>query len=1558
MPANDHVDALIDDYLHSLLSREEAHRVEQHCAVCPHCHRALDQGRQRLRLLHSLPPAEASGELVESTIDHVENHERSQRRRSRWLVSGVAIGLAASVLLLLGLNLYYQQLSASGYDLVVLGQSQLFPSSTGALRIRLIDRTTSRPMPNIPVKVQMRRPRDGHPTGETVQLASLTTDANGAGNPRIEVPDWDGDCLLLVSADVAGSPEVIAQRVQLKRSWKLMLSSDKPVYQPGQTIHLRSLALRRPDLLPVQKQPVVFTVADPKGNIIFKKQDSTSDFGISAADCELASEITEGAYTIVSRLGDTESKLTVDVKKYVLPKFKIDLRTDRPYYAPGDHLQLTAQADYFFGKPVAGGVVSVSLTTVAGPTSTTTVFSGVTDPQGKTIIKGIPIPRTLVGRPQDGGDATVSLVVTVTDPAKQSITRVVERTVTTRPVRITLVPEAGTLVPNVSNTVYALVNRVDGTPLAKMPIVLTVDGQEQAQQTDEHGAATFELTPSNHAVTGTVRVNDHGGTLIAQQPFRFEMNLVAGDFLLRTDRVAYQAGQTMTLTARGGGNEPVFFDLIKDGQTILTDTIDLTGGSGERVIDLPADLFGTVQLVAYRFQGNDMPRRQKRVIYIQPPEGLKITASFDQPEYRPGRSAHLNLALTDSKGQPRPGAISLSAVDEAVYAVLAQKPGMEGVFYNLEQDLLAPVYAIYPWDPNPAHGADRFDRALFARTAGREGVKGFDVRPAVIHSLAHSSFPDKVQSVERTRASRLKLVRVGWVVVLMATFLSLYAGLWYFLPTRQVLLMHGVAVLFIPVLGIAFIAFMGLQPGAEFAGVKLSRSMATSEAMPMMAPAGGARPLAGPDGGGEPTPRVREFFPETLLWQPQLITDADGKAKLSIDLADSITTWRLSASAVAADGRLGAVQLPLKVFQPFFVDLNLPVSLTRGDSVSVPVVVYNYLDKPQTVTLKLETGTWFNLEGDTERKLDLKPNEVRSLRYPIRVQEVGEHTLQVTALGSGVGDAIKRTIEVVPDGRRIEVAHSGMLDQPAVVNLDMPATAIAGSARAIVKIYPSVFSQLVEGLENIFQMPSGCFEQTSSTTYPNVLALDYLKRTGQSVPKVEATARQYIHLGYQRLLGFEVPGGGFEWFGRPPAHLRLTAYGLMEFEDMARVHDVDPRLIERTRAWLLSKRKPDGSWPPEERVLHDDVASGRGEKIAGLSATAYIAWAVFGGGKASPQALPTRQYLERQSPAEIGDPHILALVANALLALDPKGKSAEPWLERLAALKQTEADGKLVYWGQSAEARTTFYGGGVSGRVETTALAALALLTSGQHGGTARQALACLVAHKDPRGTWYSTQATVLALRALLAGTQPSSGEGDRKIEIQLGDHRQAIDIPADQAEVMKMIDLSKHLKPGVQQLTLRETTSTSAGYQVTFRYHVPDAAPRPEKEGPLAIELKYDRTELEVDGTVRATARVENRLGAAAPMVMLDLPVPAGFAVEDDDFSGLVKAGTIARYQVRPRQVIVYLRGLAPGQPLQLSYRLKATMPVQVSTPGARVYEYYDPQNEGRSPGQKFTVK
>ncbi len=96
-------------------------------------------------------------------------------------------------------------------------------------------------------------------------------------------------------------------------------------------------------------------------------------------------------------------------------------------------------------------------------------------------------------------------------------------------------------------------------------------------------------------------------------------------------------------------------------------------------------------------------------------------------------------------------------------------------------------------------------------------------------------------------------------------------------------------------------------------------------------------------------PRLRQYFPETMLWLPDAVTGADGKLSVDVPVADSITTWRVTALASTQDGRLGSATGSLRVFQDFFVDLDLPLALTVGDEIAVPVGVFNYLPGEQTV---------------------------------------------------------------------------------------------------------------------------------------------------------------------------------------------------------------------------------------------------------------------------------------------------------------------------------------------------------------------------------------------------------------------------------------------------------------------------------------------------------------------------------------------------------------------------------------------------------------------------------
>lgn len=108
------------------------------------------------------------------------------------------------------------------------------------------------------------------------------------------------------------------------------------------------------------------------------------------------------------------------------------------------------------------------------------------------------------------------------------------------------------------------------------------------------------------------------------------------------------------------------------------------------------------------------------------------------------------------------------------------------------------------------------------------------------------------------------------------------------------------------------------------------------------------------------TPRLREYFPETLVWNPELITDKDGKAELKFKMADNITTWKLYTVASTKNGKVGIAEKEVQAFQPFFVDLDPPKFLTDGDEIFLPTQVRNYTDKKQKVDVSMTKSDWFN----------------------------------------------------------------------------------------------------------------------------------------------------------------------------------------------------------------------------------------------------------------------------------------------------------------------------------------------------------------------------------------------------------------------------------------------------------------------------------------------------------------------------------------------------------------------------------------------------------------------
>jgi len=125
------------------------------------------------------------------------------------------------------------------------------------------------------------------------------------------------------------------------------------------------------------------------------------------------------------------------------------------------------------------------------------------------------------------------------------------------------------------------------------------------------------------------------------------------------------------------------------------------------------------------------------------------------------------------------------------------------------------------------------------------------------------------------------------------------------------------------------------------------------------------------------------------------------------------------------------------------------------------------------VRLEVEREDWFELLGSGEETLTIGSNDIEVVYFPIRVTDFGRQGFQVTAWGEKQSDAVRREVDVVPNGKEIRLTESDWLRGDCGVGIEVPDYAVPGTTRVEVKIYPGVLAQVVEGLEKILRLPHG-----------------------------------------------------------------------------------------------------------------------------------------------------------------------------------------------------------------------------------------------------------------------------------------------------------------------------------------------------------------------------------------------------------------------------------------------------------------------------------------------------
>src|SRR6266446_4022766 len=317
-----------------------------------------------------------------------------------------------------------------------------------------------------------------------------------------------------------GSTE-FTQAVRLEDKVSILLTTEKPIYQPNQTIHVRALALDRSNHEAAANRKLTFEVEDSRGNKVFKKATETDRFGIASAEFALADEVNLGTYHLRASMGEAEAptntaEIALNVERYVLPKFKVaveftgnEKKTKRGY-RPGDHVKGRVRANYFFGKPADGAEISVRASSMDVAVFEVESVQGKTDRDGSYEFD-LKLPAYFAGRPLSQGAARVLVEATVKDSAGHAESRGEAIIVSETPLQVTAVPEGGTLIPGLENQVFLLTSYPDGTPARTELTIHAAGNVDQRAATDDGGVAVIRIKAGAGTQTLKVEATDREG---------------------------------------------------------------------------------------------------------------------------------------------------------------------------------------------------------------------------------------------------------------------------------------------------------------------------------------------------------------------------------------------------------------------------------------------------------------------------------------------------------------------------------------------------------------------------------------------------------------------------------------------------------------------------------------------------------------------------------------------------------------------------------------------------------------------------------------------------------------------------------------------------------------------------------------------------------------------------------------------------------------------------------------------------------------------------------------
>ena len=967
-------------------------------------------------------------------------------------------------------------------------------------------------------------------------------------------------------------------------------TTDRPVYRPGQKVNFRQILTNRKggDWSPLVGATIRVNASNPKGEQIFEKDFTSSEFGSVNGDFMLPTETPLGVYNISASLvkaDKTEDDLggtQFRVEEYKRPEFEVTVSAPTEAKRPGETVAARINAKYYFGSPVPNAKVKYTVRKASwyagyhfpSPYDWLYASWGVGDydtgrrniggeGSGKIIKEGEVTTdekgfaelsfKTDELEPIDDNNwwarysnPLYTIEAEVTDASRRTIEAQGEVKVARQQYFAFLNTDSGYSQVGERVPIELRTQDANDQPVAasgKMVVYRLLPGDkeekvfEEAIATDAKGYAkwTWEAKDS-----GQFRVEYQATDNWNQEVKASQEIWIVGDKVgavrlrgvtILLDKESYAEGET--LKARLVADQPGATVLLTQevGSEILRrDVVKIDGQSREVSIPIDKARVPNFFLSAALVQDYEVYQAQTEVFVPPVRQLLNISVKGDKAVYKPGETGTFDITALDYAGKPARAEVSLALIDASLFYIQKSfTPDVRGFYY-----------------------ADRrsYEVGLDSSRSGNPQARREDDNQTPNYETHGFELPDDFGQLQLTPG-----------------------GFGYYYQYRTGGRVGGFG--------------GGIMPAAPMSMAMDAPTLASRAPMPTMRMKAANESASDAATAPAPPVEVRSNFAETAYWAPAIVTE-NGKATVKVTFPDSLTQWHASALGLTKTVQVGEAETDVATKKDLLVRLQAPRFFVERDEVTISANVHNYTDTDQIVDVNLSlagTARTYQIAADRKAGLKLAAGEEKRADWSIKIVSPGDAEIQVTATTATASDGVKMSFPVLVHGVQRFDGKSGEIkgDGTTKIALNFPKERQMGASRLNVQLNPSLAGQMLEALPYLADYPYGCVEQTMSRFLPTVIVQKTLRQSGVDLETLRKRAQAYDAQSKDEPIGDRIKNSGYSYpKGQPNARdlaemssrLGYHARSNNPIYDGATVDKMTQEGLQR----LYTMQRSDGGW--------------------------------------------------------------------------------------------------------------------------------------------------------------------------------------------------------------------------------------------------------------------------------------------------------------------------------------------------------------------------------------------